>query len=253
MFRSLRHVLPLLPLLHAGCGGRENGASPSPSDGDAMTQDVGDAAPSSDATSALPDGSHIVPSGIVTKAAECQSPADCPSPNTDAICADVVPGGYRVCVSHAPVADKPSVNPSGDQCDGTRPCASGTCYEAAQYPSGQCGLGGVSIQNLCRSDGCSSDADCPGGICGPQGLTSENNVSGGYVRQCFHADCHSNADCAEHAQGVCAFVAGGCPTTLGFHMFHPAQLACVYPDGCFAIWIASKEAARSSEDPRFVS
>src|SRR4051812_26100147 len=115
MFRSLRLVLSLLLLLHASCGGRENGASPSPSDVDAMARDIGDAAASgdatsasSDATSALPDGSHIVPSGIGTKAGECQSPVDCPSGNTgDAICADVVPGGYRVCVGHAPVAVKP--------------------------------------------------------------------------------------------------------------------------------------------------
>lgn len=235
MVLCLRTVVVVVLTSFAACGGREGGATPIANDGGADDTAPSDGSAPRDATSALPDGSQIIPSGIGTKAGECQAPADCTLGNSgDPQCAEVFPGGYRVCVYQTPVAIKPSMNPAGDQCDGTRPCTSGTCYEVQQFPSGVCGLGGVSIQNLCRSDGCSSDADCSDGICSPRGLTSENNVSGGFVRQCFHADCRSNTDCTAHPQGVCALVAGGCPNTPGFRPFHPSQLACVYPDGCFS-------------------
>jgi hypothetical protein len=240
MLSKLRPVtVPFLALL-LGCGGRDTGSSPSPSDGvvgDSSASDAmapSDAVAPNDATSALPDGGHIVPSGISTKAGDCQSSADCTVGNSgNPQCAEVIPGGYRVCVYQAPIVTTTSMNPI-DQCDGTRPCASGACYAALQYPSGQCGLGGVSPRNMCLSDKCASDSDCPDGICGPRGLTSDNNVTGGFVRQCLQADCHLNADCKAHPQGVCALVAGGCPNTPGFRLFHPAQLACVYPDGCFS-------------------
>jgi hypothetical protein len=249
MFRRARVAGVSSLTFIAACGGRENGSTNVTQDGPGNVAEGGvanvvddggaggstsDGAASSDVASALPEGGHVVPSGIATKSGECQVSTDCTLTNSgEPHCVEIVPGGYRICVYQAPVVTTPSMNPT-DQCDGMRPCASGACYQGLEFPSGQCGLGGASVQNLCRSDSCSSDADCSDGICGPRGLVSDDNVSGGYVRQCFHADCRANADCTAHPQGVCAVVAGYCPSTLGFRRYHPAQLACVYPDGCFS-------------------
>jgi hypothetical protein len=87
---------------------------------------------------------------------------------------------------------------------------------------------------MCRSDSCASDADCPGGVCGPRGFASENLVSGGAIRQCIKADCKSSAECTAKQNGMCALVQPGCVETnaQGAQSFYPAQLACVYSDGC---------------------
>jgi len=87
---------------------------------------------------------------------------------------------------------------------------------------------------MCRKDTCASDADCPEGICGPRGFASEDLVSGGAIRQCIKADCKTSAECTAKAGGMCALVQSGCVKTsaAGAQSFYPAQLACVYSDGC---------------------
>ena len=86
---------------------------------------------------------------------------------------------------------------------------------------------------MCRSDGCSTDADCVGGLCGPPGLTSDVASEGGAIRQCFQADCRSNADCTELPGGVCALVASYCDRVgQPSNAFHAARMSCVYADGC---------------------
>jgi hypothetical protein len=181
-----------------------------------------DAAPPA---SGLPDGGHIVPSGTVPKTTDCETDADCPSHS----CVPLIPNGFRICVERGVEATAPSAIPG--QCDSSRPCPSGKCYQGFFYPSGICGLGGVSPENVCRVDECASDAACANGLCGPAGLTSDSSVSGGGIRECFHAACRSNADCSAHAGGVCGLISGFCAAP---HDFVRAQVACVYPGGCFA-------------------
>jgi hypothetical protein len=208
------------------CGGREGNAAID------ATSPAGDASVPGMESALLPAGYEVFPSGLVAPSGECQTAGDCPvSGDAVAQCEQV--GGYRICVDAVHEATLPSAYPDVDQCDARRPCTTGACYATIVYGSGNCGLGGASVINECQSDACSSDADCPGGVCGPAGLTSDASVEGGGIRQCFKADCRSNADCTRHAGGVCALVAGWCAQGQSpFTAFRPAQLACVYDGGC---------------------
>lgn len=151
-----------------------------------------------------------------------------------------VTDGFGVCVDEAPAATEPSdyasmYSPEADQCDGTRPCESGSCYWVVVYPSGYCtpGVAGPPT-NVCLSDLCASDDDCGGGWCAPRGVGRTDRIAGGFIRQCFAASCRVNADCTARAGGVCAFVSGLCvpPEGGGFQTYEPSALACVYPGGC---------------------
>jgi hypothetical protein len=147
-------------------------------------------------------------------------------------CATVA-GAYRVCTVQAPVATTASEYPTLDQCGPGRACPSGSCYELLNFPGGQCGSSAALTYNVCRSDGCASDADCAamGGVCGPRGFTTDDLVQGGAIRQCLKANCKSNADCTAETGGMCALVQNGCVPSSG-GIWVPAQLACVYANGC---------------------
>jgi hypothetical protein len=71
-------------------------------------------------------------------------------------------------------------------------------------------------------------------VCGPRGYSNEDRISGGFIRECIPADCRSNADCSAKPGGVCALVHGTCEHRLDRPgvTTRPAQLACVYADGC---------------------
>jgi hypothetical protein len=161
------------------------------------------------------------------------SAADCGRAEGTA-CATVA-GAYRVCTVQAPVATAASAFPSLDECGPSRACTSGNCYQLLTFSTGHCGAASPVLKNVCRSDSCASDADCAamGGVCGPRGFSSEDKVEGGAIRQCLKAACKSNAECTAQTGGMCALVQGGCvPAAGGTQTFAPAQLACVYPNGC---------------------
>jgi hypothetical protein len=231
--RATRSTVPqILTALLLACGGRERNPTLA-SAGDASVSTIDRTMDSGAPSRGLPAGYAVAPSGLAAPGDECQTAGDCPVFGAGrARCVELV-SGYRTCVNDVQVATVPSDYPSVDQCDATRPCALGACYATTVYASGQCGLGGASVQNRCQSDACSTDADCSGGVCGPPGLTSDALIEGGGVRQCLEADCRSNADCTEQAGGVCALVAGSCgPGESSSNEFRPAQLACVYAGGC---------------------
>lgn len=214
------------------CGGREGSSGDGRPDG--MT--AGDAGGDPDhylEGLRLPPGARISRSRFQPRSSECETDDECTSAGTGKTCA-AVSQGYRVCVPEARLATAPSSDPAVDECDSTRPCGVGACYEAVRYPSGQCGLGGASQQNACLADTCQADDDCGDGICGPAGLTSDEWVDGGGVRQCFRADCRGDADCTLEALGVCALVAHSCGSAIVGPGFRPAQMACVYPGGCLS-------------------
>jgi hypothetical protein len=243
-----RTIAALLWVLLASCSGRDetlahrsivDGSSGSASPAEPPQTDV----PDSGNSSPSPDSDAIVPSGLEPRAGECETAADCPVSAAAAVQCLELPGGYRVCVNDFQEATLPSANGAADQCDAAHPCSAGACYETLVYPSGQCGLGGASIQNTCREDECSTEGDCPSGICGPPGLTSSSSVEWGATRQCFPADCRSNDDCTKAAGGICSLIAGSCSRSLPLSdAFLPARLACVYADGC----------VRNSDCPRGV-
>jgi hypothetical protein len=160
------------------------------------------------------------------------STADCSGGMLPGTACATVAGGYRVCTFQTPVAT--AATGPADQCDPSRPCATGNCYPALTFPSGQCGGGGARDVNRCLSDECATDADCPtGSVCGPRGLTNKEGYSGGAVRQCLKASCRTSADCTVRAGGMCALVQSNCaPAANGAFTFLPAELACVYPSGC---------------------
>ena len=221
-------VLGVVFTTFIACGGRDSasGGGPPGAGVDAGT----DAGPYL-AALRLPPGTRISRTGLEPPAGGCDAADECGVAGAGATCA-ALSGGYRVCVPEARVATEPSVNPTVDECDATRPCGVGACYAALRFPSGQCGLGGAGEQNICLADACQSDADCAGGICGPSGLTSNELHAGGGARECFRAGCRDDADCRLEAGGVCAFVASSCGRPLVGSGFRSAQLACVYPGGC---------------------
>jgi hypothetical protein len=147
-----------------------------------------------------------------------------------------VTDGFGVCVDEPAPATEPTVYPSPvDECDGTTPCESGTCYSVAIYPAGFCtGDSGGGMENRCLSDECASDDDCESGWCAPRGVGKGDEIRGGFIRRCFPASCRANADCSARAGGICAFVAELCVSRYEavFQGYEPPQLACVYPGGC---------------------
>jgi hypothetical protein len=203
---------------------------------DAAAQPDGGRTDRGDSGADLPPGSRIVPTGLQPRSSECTQSSDCPPSGSDVpVCSEVIPGGYRVCLYRPPEATHASTEPNQDECDATRPCATGKCYEVLRFSSGLCGLGGAAAYNACRSDACSADSECPNGFCGPPGLSSDSIVRRDWVRQCFQANCQTNDDCTQHAGGVCTLVSESCShsdTGRLKGLFHPARLACVYPDGC---------------------
>lgn len=223
-------ALAALVLSGFGCG--EDGGDDAGDDA-AQGGSAGSAAGTA-GSQGLPAGNHIVASKTAPRAGECQSSANCTGTAAGTPACATIAGDYRVCTYQPPVVTAASTS-AQDQCDGTRACAAGTgsCYSVSSYPTGQCGAG-FQTRNMCRKDTCASDADCPEGVCGPRGFASENLVSGGAIRQCIKADCKSSAECTAKPGGICALVQPGCVTTnaQGAQSFYPAQLACVYPDGC---------------------
>jgi len=180
----------------------------------------------------LPAGNRVVANTSVPRDGECQSSSNCTGATGTPACATVA-GGYRVCTFQPQPVSTASTS-SLDECDINRACAVGSsCNSVLSFPTGQCGAAGAQTRNMCRKSTCASDADCPGGICGPTGFASEELISGGTIRQCIKADCKTSAECTAKAGGICALVQPGCVTSAqGAQSFYPAQLACVYPDGC---------------------
>jgi hypothetical protein len=146
-----------------------------------------------------------------------------------------VTDGFGVCVDEVAVATAPSL-PMYDECDGSRPCESGECYAVAVWID-FCGPGGGGgVTNYCLSDECDSDDDCDTGWCAPRGVGTDGVRRGGYIRRCFPASCHADADCNARAGGVCAFIEGHCMSREdpGFDYYESPTLTCVYPGGCIA-------------------
>lgn len=223
-------ILGLGTGLGVACGGRGESGATGPSN-EMSSPDAGNPRGEGFEELTAPPGTRIIVTELEPQVTECQTDLDCAGTGAAASCA-ALSSSYRVCVPEAPVATAPSSNPTGDECDSTRPCTVGACYQATLFASGQCGLGGASLQNACRSDSCDDDADCGAGLCGPPGVSSEEFEAGGAIRQCFAADCREDADCALVSGGVCALVASSCGGPGLGKMFRPAQLACVYPGGC---------------------
>jgi hypothetical protein len=163
------------------------------------------------------------------------SSADCPGGGMG--CA-ATPSGYRVCVSQTAPTTMASATPASDLCDGARPCAAGACFTIPVFPSGICGSDAPRPYNVCRDNECTMDSQCTGGaICGPAGFSSDEMYGGGLIRQCIPAGCRAHTDCTKLPGGVCAVVQAGCDlaTTGGDQEYLPAQIACVYPNGCTSI------------------
>lgn len=181
---------------------------------------------------ALPPGLRVVGSNLVTPAAgECMSPANCVG-GSGMGCAEM-PSGYRVCTFQAPQATMPSASPAQDECDASRPCETGGCFNIPVFPSGICDTGRPSTHNVCRDNECTMDSQCPANsICGPAGFSATEEFGGGTVRQCVLATCRSNTEC--RSGGVCSLVQAGCdlPAADGSFAYLPPQLACVYANGC---------------------
>ncbi len=180
----------------------------------------------------LPPGIQVVASNLTAPlAGECMSPANCVG-GSGMGCAEV-PGGYRVCTFQTPQATMPSSIPNLDECDGSRPCDTGACFNIPVFADGVCGRAAPVSRNVCRTNECTTDEQCGAGrICGPAGFSADEMYGGGTVRLCVTAGCRSNSDC--RAGGVCSMVQAGCdlPAADGSQEYLPAQMACVYPNGC---------------------
>jgi hypothetical protein len=149
---------------------------------------------------------------------DCATEADCGG----APCAEVTPGGFKVCLSSPPEATACGANQPQDQCCTSADCSKGKCYLSTSFP--YCGGPAMAEYNLCAADQCASAADCKGdlpAICTPAG------AFGWPVRECVVALCETNADCNAKQNGYCAPVNTTCCNV-------PAGLACVYPGGCRA-------------------
>jgi hypothetical protein len=119
-------------------------------------------------------------------------------------------------------------------------CPAGAgCFNVPVFPNGICGTAAPRSYNVCRANQCTSDADCAanGGICGPAGFSADETYGGGLIRQCITASCRSDDDCTKLMGGVCSVVPAGCdlPGPTGAQAYMPAQMACVYPNGCSSL------------------
>ena len=210
--------------LSTACGDEGGG------DGDGNA--AGSAGSGGSSAVALPPGVQVVGSNVTTPlTGECRSPANCLG-GSGMGCSEV-PSGYRVCTFQTAQATMPSSIPTLDECDASRPCREGGCFSIQVFPNGVCDLGQPRTYNVCRNNECTMDADCPSGsICGPAGFSGTEQYVGGTVRQCLRASCRSNDDC--RAGGVCSVVQAGCdlPAADNSQAYLPAQMACVYANGC---------------------
>jgi hypothetical protein len=152
---------------------------------------------------------------------DCTSDAQC----SGGTCAEITPGGYKVCLDPPPEATTCAAPQGGmDECCTSTDCTGGSkCYSSATL--GECEGPAMVVTNQCLADKCQVDLDCEAGgadlptICAPAG------AFGFPIRTCFTAYCKVDADCTEKAGGVCAPVSQPCCVS-------PAGLGCVYPGGC---------------------
>jgi hypothetical protein len=156
--------------------------------------------------------------GSVPNSGDCQTEADCPN---GGICAELSPGGFRVCVS--PIAPATTCDAPGlDQCclpdmpcPNNEPCLAGPLVPFCT---------GVQIQpyNQCAVDQCSKDADCATSqICGLAGAL------GLRIRACLYAACKLDTDCTAHPGGICAPVKQPCcGATAGLFCIYPSSNGC---------------------------
>lgn len=155
--------------------------------------------------------------GGTVAGSDCATNADC----NGGTCAELLPGGYKICLTPPPEATACNMGgPVMDQCCTSLDCqGGGKCYLSSNIPS--CGGAPVPDYNYCAGDACKVDSDCQGAgvpqICAPAG------AFGAPGRACVNAYCKTDADCM--AGGVCAPVLQQC---CGL----PSGLACVYPGGC---------------------
>jgi hypothetical protein len=149
---------------------------------------------------------------------DCLTPADC---NGDP-CAELFPGGYRVCVTKVPEAMACS-NPAG-QCCKTSDC-NGDARSAAVCVLGPieptCGGPVIVPTNVCASDACKTAADCSG----PNAICAQAGTLGRKAARCMTGGCRRDSDCTAQPGGICAPVVGACCA-------QPAGLFCIYQDGC---------------------
>lgn len=181
----------------------------------------------------LPPGIRVVASvAAMPRVGECMSSADC-SGGGGMGCAQV-PSGYRVCTFQTAQATTPSSLPALDECDASDPCPAGACFYVPVFPAGICGVAAPQSYNVCRNNGCTTDAECGTGVCGPAGFSADEKYGGGLIRQCLPAACRSDGDCSKLMGGRCSVVQAGCdlPAANGVQAYIPAQMACVYPNGC---------------------
>jgi hypothetical protein len=154
----------------------------------------------------------------------CQSRLDC---SQEQACLQYTPNGPADCVT--PAVPTTTCNASNllNQCCTSTDCSVGACFLTEVFPTGPCGLGGVSSYNECLSDACQVDGDCLASqLCLPAGF--------GPVRKCMIAACRADSDCTAESGGACVVFRGGCCSgNLGGPTTRAQQLACAYPsDGC---------------------
>ena len=223
---SKLHTLCAVPLLTVlGCGGDVivDGSGGSGGDGPSAATSTG-----SDATSTGSVGTSATTGvGASTSTGSGGSPGDCAT-NDDCPggqCVEIVPGGFRVCVTLPPEATQCDPSHTQDQCCTSADCAAqggGRCYDNQSIPF--CGGAFPAPENVCFVDSCTADADCFGGttgetVCAPAG------VSGFPGKSCVMTFCRADSDCTAQAGGICAPVQDACCGLV-------AGLACIYPDGC---------------------
>lgn len=154
------------------------------------------------------------PDAAPRNSGDCDTKDDCGGDP----CVELVPGGYRVCISPVPEATMCSV-PAGTCCQSSECTVSGSkCVLGPAQPS--CGGPLVVPTNVCVTDACKKATDCSGAnaVCQPPGML------GAKAGRCVNGGCLYDRDCT--GAGVsCAPIVDSCCKAF-------AGLYCVYPDGC---------------------
>jgi len=168
-----------------------------------------------DAPSNAGGGGPGPPDAAPRNSGDCDTKDDCGGDP----CVELVPGGYRVCISPVPEATMCSVPPGtccrSSDCSGT---ANGKCVLGPAQPS--CGGPAIVPTNVCVVDACKRATDCPGvnAICQPPGML------GAKAGRCVNGGCLYDRDCPGSGASCAPIVDSCCNAFVGLY--------CVYPDGC---------------------
>ena len=212
-------------LVVAGCGSEvvtgTGGSGGSGGDGPSAATSTGTDATSTGSVGTSSGSEASTSTGSGGSPGDCATNDDCPGGQ----CVEIVPGGFRVCVTLPPEATQCDPSHTQDQCCTSADCAAqggGRCYDSQSIP--YCGGAFPAPQNVCFVDFCTEDSECFGGTTG-ETICAPTGVAGFPGRSCLMTFCRADSDCTAQPGGICAPVQEACCGLV-------AGLACVYPDGC---------------------